>query len=357
MLIRARAAPGGDRYHFNKVEKIMIRLSSLKTIAAAAGACVAMTVATPANAFVYATSHLEIQNLLLTFDPTANVTGFAFNLTNTADINGSSDIGVATCTQVGPLCGTSPVLNARQAIAPPSNLIRPEDTYTFATPAEKLVNSFSRADSVITAAQLINNRPTAANQIAESLLNIPGTAAANAEIKSTTSLSATFSGSRTIRLAFDADPDQLAQIGGGSTGVSAQSNLNSSFTLLNNGVSGGSVSFNPNGIGAADCVVAGLAGVTCQVIADTQDLNFNAAIGTPGSSSNSFETANVFSHFEILISGLADSTYSVGFNAVTSTLIVAAQPTVVPEPGTMGLIGAALAGLAFTSVRRKRNQS
>ena len=334
----------------------MIRLSSLKTIAAAAGACVAMTVASPANAFVYATSHLEIQNLLLTFDPTAVVTSFAFNLTNTADINGSSAIGVATCTKAAGNCGSGPILNAPQAIAPPSNLIRPEDTYTFATPAEKLVNSFSRSDSIVTAAQLINGRPTAANQIAESLLNLPGNAAANAEIKSTTSLTATFNGSRNIRLAFDADPDQLAQIGGGSTGVSAQSNLNSSFTLLNNGVSAGSVSFNPNGVGAADCVVAGLAGVTCTVIADTQDLNFNAAIGTAGTSSNSFEPGAVFSHFEILISGLADSAYSVAFNAVTSTLIVAA-PTVVPEPGTMGLIGAALAGLAFTSVRRKRKQS
>ena len=335
----------------------MVRLPSLKTIAAAAGACVAMTVASPANAFVYATSHLEIQNLLLTFDPTAIVTSFAFNLTNTADINGSSAIGVATCTQAGANCGFSPILNAPQAVAPPSNLIRPQDTYTFATPAEKLISSFSRADSIVTAAQLINGAPTAANQIAESLLNIPGTAAANAEIKSTTSLTATFNGSRNIRLAFDADPDQLAEIGGGSTGVSAQSNLNSSFTLLKNGVGAGSVSFNPNAAGAADCVVAGLAGVTCNVIADTQDLNFNAAIGSAGSSSNSFETANVFSHFEILISGLANSAYSVAFNAVTSTLIVGAQPAVVPEPGTMGLIGAALAGLALTSVRRKRKQS
>ena len=336
----------------------MIRLPSLKTIAAAAGACVAMTVASPANAFVYATSHLEIQNLLLTFDPTAIVTSFAFNLTNTADINGSSAIGVATCTQAGANCGFSPILNAPQAVAPPSNLIRPQDTYTFATPAEKLVNSFSRADSIVTAAQLINGAPTAANQIAESLLNIPGTAAANAEIKSTTSLTATFNNTRNIRLAFEANPYQLAEIGGGSTGVSAQSNLNSSFTLLKNGVGAGSVSFNPNGTaGNADCVVVGLAGVTCTVNDNTQDLNFNAAIGSAGSSQNGVGSGGVFSKFDILISGLANSAYSVAFNAVTSTLIVGAQPTVVPEPGTMGLIGAALAGLALTSVRRKRKQS
>ena len=341
----------------------MIPFPKLKTIAAAAGACVAIATATPASAFVYATSHLEIKNLALTFDPLTVIDSFAFNLTNTADINGSGDFHTKSCTKGLANCGAGPVLNADQAIAPPSNLIRPADYYGFATPAEKDVpglKSFSRSDSIITAAQLVTGTPTATNQIAESLLNITGTASANSEVKSNTSLTATFSGTRNVRLAFDADPDQRAEIGGGSNGVSAQSNLNASFTLLNNGVgAGGSVSFTPNAAGSADCVITGLGlvGVTCTVIDDTQDLNFNAAIGTAGISDNSFETGNIFpiafTHFEILISGLADSDYSIAFNAVTSTLIEAA----VPEPGTTGLVGAALAGLAFTTVRRKRKQS
>ena len=345
----------------------MIRLPKLRTIAAAAGAFVAMVAATPASAFVYATSHLEIKNLMLAFDPTVVIKSFTFGLTNTADINGNGDFATKTCTKAAGNCGLGPVLDARQAVAPDSTgpyitalkLPAGENTYSFATsPDVRAIpsNSFSRSDSIITTAQLVTGTPTSTNQIAESLLNVTGTASANSEVKSNTSLTATFTGTRNVNLSFDADPDQLAEIGGGSTGISALSNLNASFTLLKNGVGAGSVSFTPNAAGAADCVVSAnlvLAGVTCLVIDDTQDLNFNAGIGSAGTSENSFESANTFTHFAIRISGLANSDYSVAFNAVTSTLI---EAQVVPEPGTAGLVGAALAGLALT-VRRKRKQS
>ncbi|PYI87183.1 MAG: hypothetical protein DME26_06930, partial [Verrucomicrobia bacterium] len=103
---------------------------------------------------------------------------------------------------------------------------------------------------------------------------------------------------------------------------------------------------------SGDCVVSGFVGVTCQVIADSEDLNCNASRSTVGQSANSFDTADNFMPYSIQISGLTGAdTYTIGFNAVSSTLIEAAAP--VPEPGSMGLVGAALAGLGFAMRRRK----
>ena len=341
----------------------MITLPKLKTIAAAAGACVAMAVATPASAFVYAVSHLDITNLTLNFhDPNSVVNSFTFDLTNTATLNGVSSptqtnhcsgTGFSNNCSAGPLPG---VLNAAQAIAPGGNLVRGEDIYTFATTPEKLApNTFSRADSIIRTAELVTKTPTSTEQIAESLLNTSGNAKANAEIQSHTNLTttATFTGG-VVDLNFLADPDQLAEIGGTSTGISAQSNMNATFTI-SLGVD--KITFTPTGVGAnSDCFVSAgffAAGVRCTVSGDTESLNSNPSVGAAGTDSNSFGTADLPTAFGIHITGLAAAAYNIAFNTVTSVSIEAA----VPEPGTTGLVGAALAGLAFTTVRRKRKQS
>ena len=343
----------------------MISLPRLKTIAAAAGACVAIFTATPASAFVYAVSHLQIQDLKLTFDdPNSVINNFSFDLSNTATMNGvSSPNQTANCFSSNGVtnnCGIAPVLNAAQAIAPPSNLIRPADYYGFATPVEKDVpglKSFSRSDSIIRTAQLVTGTPTSTEQIAESLLNISGAAKANAEIQSHTSLRTTGTFSGVVDLKFMADPDQLAEIGGGSTGVSAQSNMNASFTIS---LGGNKITFTPTGAGNdSDCLVSGSfafkTAVKCTVSGDTESLNSNPSVGMAGTDENSFADADadVFTAFGVHITGLAAATYNIAFDTFTSTSIVAA----VPEPGTTGLVGAALAGLAFTTVRRKRKQS
>ena len=346
----------------------MIPLPKLKTIAAAAGACVAIFTATPASAFVYAVSHLDIQNLSLKFfDPApggTTINSFSFDLTNSATMNGLSAFQTASCNSSSSPCvpvAASPgvqasVLNAPVATAPGS-IGQPagEDNYSFAV-NKFAPNSFSRGDSIIRTSELLQApKLTSTEQIAESLLNITGQAKANALIQSNTSLttSVSFKGAGGIvDLNFDADPDQSAEIGGGSTGVLAQSDLNTSFTLTN--TTGGFVNFTPNGLGNLDCT-SNIAGVVCSVINDIgTDLNFNASRSTAGITNNSFDPGLVLANFGIHITGLGNDTYQLAFNANTSTSIVAAA---VPEPGTTGLVGAALAGLAFTTVRRKRKQS
>lgn len=335
----------------------MFKPTKLKSLAAVAGACFAMFAAAPANAYVYALSHLEVQDFRLVITPTAATTvgRYSFNLANTASMFGSNaPASSAACggTTSSTTCGVAPVLNAAMANAPPSNLLRTENNFAFLN--ANGVNSYSGSDSVITTAELVTGTPTSLNQIAESLLNANGQAQANSEIQSNTSLSISFSivgGPATLNLNFMADPDQRADIAGAIGDYLAQSNMNASITLTkSNG--GGSIGWTPQGTAANDCT-SSIAGAVCTELADTEDLNNNAsAFFNPDTNDNSYEVGNVFSAFGIRIANLSAGNYTIALNSLTSTSISRA----VPEPGSLALIGVALLGLGFGASRRQVKQ-
>jgi len=326
-------------------------MSKLKLLATAIGAMGAMSVAGPASAYVYGLSHLEIANLTISTTGVAITSPpvFTFNLTNTATFGGNT-ISSASCSSIAANCSAvSPVLDATVANGPGNTLNRAENNYSFIGPNG--LSSYATSDSVITTAQLVQGVPTSTNQIAESELNSNGSASANAEIQSNTTLVWVLTlAAGSLSLDFSADPDMLVEINDIPGVFSAQANMNSSFSLSKNDGSE-SVTWTPNGTPGNDCSANG-GTVACAETADTQDLNRNISTGTnPSSISNSYDAASLLTAFGINITGLSGGTYSLALNAVTSNSLVR-----VPEPGTIALLGAALAGLGFAG-RRKSKQA
>ena len=327
-------------------------MSKMKVLATAIGAMGAMSVAGPASAFVYGLSHLEIVNLaisttgvVLTATPQ-----FTFNMTNTATFGGNT-INSASCSSLLANCSAiSPVLNPLVANAPGNTLIRAEDNYAFVGPNG--INSYATSDSVLTNAELVQGVPTNTNQIAESELNSNGVAQANVEIQSNTTLTwqLTLLVPATLTLEFSADPDMKVEINDIPGVYSAQANMAASFSLNKNDGSA-SVTWSPQGTAANDCTASG-GTLACSELNDSEDLNRNIGTGTnPSLITHSFEGGIVATAFGIRITGLDAGTYSITLSALTSNNLVR-----VPEPGTIALLGAALAGLGFAG-RRKSKQA
>jgi hypothetical protein len=99
-----------------------------------------------------------------------------------------------------------------------------------------------------------------------------------------------------------------------------------------------------------ECIAGG--GVTCTENADGESLQYSFGTGVNGSDEKrSFDIGQTLSNFSITLTGLTTGTYSLSLNANTSVNVGR-----IPEPGTIGLLGAALAGLGFAG-RRKGKQA
>lgn len=319
-------------------------------VAAAAAAMAALSTATPASAYVYSLSTLNIDELTLSVGGTSPTTVGTYTLTlaNTAALNSAPIATGASCNNGANPCAVGPpTLDAAPANALANTVGFDRVNNVFAPLGTHPTASYSGADNVITSAQLVTGVATDTQQIAEMLLNANGFANANSEIQSTTNLSWSFTVAEgaTVSLRFLADPDQRVAIAGDTGLYSAQSNMEASFTLTNS--SGDSVGWSPQGSAANNCT-SEIAGVSCSETADGADLNRVLSTGVNPSDFTNPAYGFGLLAFGIDITGLAAGTYSIAFNALTSGNITRS----VPEPGTTALLGLALTGLAFASRRR-----
>lgn len=333
---------------------------SKATLTAAVAAAIGLGISGQAAASIYAGSSLDIQGLTVVLGGVStgtSITTFEFTNTNTATLNGvSSPVQTATCGGLPGApggatndCGALGTrLDALAANAPGGNVVRVNNDFSLFGPS---ANTYSNADSLIQQAELTLDGTTITHQIAESEIQATGNARSNAEITSNTGFVMTFiiSGTGTLSVDFQADPYLRAVIAQlGFLNGSAQANMNASFSLTNN-ATGQQITWSPQGTAANDCVV-GVAGATCVEAADGADLNNNLIVSTNPSDVNYGGAAGPvgFQAFGIRIGGLTDGSWTLGFNALTSTSVRAN----VPEPGMLSLLGIGLMGLGY-SRRRK----
>ena len=171
------------------------------TLAAAIAAIAGMGLAGEASADVYAGSKLEISNLTLAISGVtggAGITGFTFNLDNTATLNGVSatTAGISsTCNNLLPTCAASPAspLTAVAANAPGSTIQRVDGSATnFSFFGPNGTDTFANSDSEILTAQLVDGVPTSTVQISEAQIAGSGTAQSSTNVQSNTQFTFTF---------------------------------------------------------------------------------------------------------------------------------------------------------------------
>ena len=322
------------------------------TLATGIAAALALGVAGQANASVYASSSLKIQEFKVNITGLAQnpIDSYEFTLTTTATLNGaSSPVQTNTCsgTTPGSGCNTLPSLDASAANAPGGTIVRANNDFSFFGPG---ANTYSNSDSVIYTSELGNDVPSSTAQIAESELQGNGAARANAEITSNTGFTFTFiiSGTGSLALSFQADPSLYAEINQlAFTSGAAQANMNTSFSLTkNDGTS--EINWRPNGSAGSDCSVTGsVASVTCAEDNDNADLNQNLSV-TSNPATVQYSRAAGWSLMGITVDGLTDGAWTLAFNGVTSTSV-----RTVPEPSVLALLGIAIAGMGAVSRRRK----
>jgi len=328
------------------------------TLSAAVAAFMMAGMAGQASAYTSAGSKIEYENLEINIGGLAagQVDNFNFVTTNTTTLNGTTIADSDSC------AGIPGVTNNCNAAPPRLN----SDLQALGTTAHTENNfdldgpnagtQYSYSDSAIITAQLTGDAATSAGLIAETELLTTGGGNSLANIQSTTGFSFTFivDDSGTLDLEFDANPEAYAASDNpGSILTIAESSVSMNFLLsqdkdaAGNDVSGNSAKWVPDGNDTNGCEIEG-GSLSCSGEQDDETLNGKTGVTSDPASDFLSDNGNAFSHFEILVSGLASGEWTFTF---TTTVANSVQKVKVPEPGIILLLGAGLAG--FGVARRK----
>lgn len=337
------------------------------SLATALVAALAMGAAGQASASVYASSQLLVENFVIQVTNLAGpaLQNYSFTSESSASLNGVSTLDTKTCGTLGsaPACAAgSPILQSVASLGAPA---RPAGDFSFSGPG--VGNTYSNAAGEITDAGVVTGNPSVIKMIAETEIAGSGVGTGQSTLSSDTRFVFNFTiaagGLGDLFLSFKANPslfvavDTLNLLGASATaGISTSFNLVSTATNTN-------VSWTPNGRrfgpvtgDPSDDFESCLGVVSCVELLDEETLNTTRTLGAGNPASNGFSDprylagSGAMSDFAIRVNGLAPGDYTI---ALVGTNFVRAEQTV-PEPGTLMLIGGALAALGVGGLRRRR---